>query len=70
MTPVEMHIENILNELYEPEISMQRRRHLEIEIYNLKNYQKNNPKETKIPSTLELFCDSNPNAPECKIYEN
>lgn len=63
------HIENNEKELDNPEISSQRRRHLEGELEDLKIYQKNHPNETHDPSPLELFCDLNPDALECRVYE-
>lgn len=64
------HIEDDKNELDGTSISAQRRRHLEDELEQLKSYQKNHPKDEHDPTPLELFCDSNPEASECKIYED
>lgn len=63
------HIENNERELDNPEISSQRRRHLEGELEDLKVYQKNHPDDDHDPTPLELYCDSHPNALECRVYE-
>jgi len=63
------HIENNKKELDGTTLSAQRRRHLEDEVESLEKYRLNHPDETKDPTSLELFCDSHPNSPECKIYE-
>ena len=64
------HIDQDKSELDSASISSQRRRHLEDELQQLKNYQKNHPQDDHDPSSLELHCDSNPDASECKIYDN
>lgn len=66
---LENHIKNNEKELDNPEISSQRRRHLEGELEDLKVYQKNHPDDSHDPSPLELFCDLNPDALECRVYE-
>jgi hypothetical protein len=64
------HVEDNQKELDTANISTQRRRHLEDELKNLENYHNNHPNEDHDPNALELFCDSNPNSPECKIFDN
>lgn len=63
------HIEDDSNELDNTNISSQRRRHLENELNDLKKYQENHPDDEHDPTVLELYCDSNPEAQECRIYE-
>ena len=63
------HIEDDSNELDNTNISPQRRRHLENELNDLKQYQENHPDDEHDPTVLELYCDSNPEAQECRIYE-
>lgn len=70
MTSLNQHIISIKDELYEPGISSQRRRHLETELEEYQQYQSNNANEDKIPTRLELFCNLNPDALECRIYDN
>lgn len=62
-------INNISNELNTSEINKQRKRYLESYIQELIVYQDHNPSINKIPSSFELFCDLNPQAPECIIYD-
>jgi len=69
MESIEQHIEKDTDELADPTISSQRRRHVESELEQLKAYHANHPEDHHDPSALELFCDSNPGAVECKIYE-
>jgi hypothetical protein len=51
-------------------ISSQSRRHYEEELIALQKYQERHPNNDYDPSNLELFCDENPGAIECRIYEN
>ena len=64
------HINDDKNELDDPNVSSQRRRHLEGELDDLQKYQKNHPEDDHDPTGLELYCDSHPNALECRIYED
>ncbi len=61
------HDEKILDD---PMISSQSRRHVEEELESLRKYQANHPDDDHDPTSLELFCDSNPDALECRIYED
>jgi hypothetical protein len=65
---INQHIENDKKELDHYNLSAQRRRHLESELISLEKYRKNHPENDKDPSPLELFCDENPYALECRIY--
>ena len=67
---IQQHIDDDKSELENPNLSGQRRRHIQDELNALEHYQKNHPEEQKDPTSLELFCDLNPDAPECKIYED
>jgi hypothetical protein len=64
------HIEQDKKILDDPTISSQSRRHLEGELESLEKYQKNHPDHTEDPTPLELYCDENPEALECRIYED
>ena len=44
--------------------------HLEAEIKDLEEYKAHHPDELKDPSPLELYCDLNPEAPECRVYDD
>jgi hypothetical protein len=52
------------------ECSKQRRRHLESDLEQLLAYLERHPDAEYTPSTLELYCDENPDALECRIYED
>lgn len=66
---LQQHINDVIAELDSPVTSGQRCRHLESELEQLERYQQNNPNKTEDPSSFELYCNDNPNAPECLIYE-
>ena len=70
MESVEQHIEYDKKILDNPTISPQARRHTEEELEALERWVENHPNDHRDPTSLELFCDSNPDAPECKIYED
>lgn len=69
MSTIQQHIENNKNLLDNPTISSQYRRHVEEELQALETYKQNHPNDDYDPSSLELFCDSHPDALECKIYD-
>jgi len=75
MKDIETHIEKDREILANPMTSAQQRRHIEGELEELENYAKNHAKEIADgdhhdPTPLELYCDSNPDADECRIYED
>ena len=65
----QQHINNVRDELDNLNINGQGRRHLENELDSLKKYQANHPDTDYNPTPLELYCDSHPDALECRIYE-
>ena len=65
----QQHINNVRDELDNLNINDQSRRHLENELDSLKKYQANHPDTDYNPTPLELYCDSHPDALECRIYE-
>lgn len=67
---LEQFIKNINDELNDCSLNKQRKRYLEGYLEELLLYQKNHPHETVIPSSFELYCDINPNALECRIYDD
>jgi len=69
MKTIKTHIEEIKTELDDPNTGGQRSRHLKNELNSLEKYQENHPNEDHDPTPLELYCDENPNALECRIYE-
>jgi hypothetical protein len=66
---LQQHINDDRDELDNPNTSSQRRRHLEDELDALEQYQVNHPDEDKDPNPLELYCDTHPDALECRVYE-
>lgn len=69
MPNINDHIQQDKEELSNPMISSQRRRHIENELESLEKYQHNHPDDDHDPTPLELFCDQNPNASECKVFD-
>lgn len=67
---LQQHINDDRDELDNPETNAQRRRHIEDELDALEQYQVNHPDDDHDPNPLELFCDTHPDAAECKIYED
>jgi hypothetical protein len=62
-------IENISKELDDSLITEQRKRYLEVYKFELMQYINNHPGEISIPNSFELYCDLNPQAPECLTYD-
>jgi hypothetical protein len=62
------HIKSNEEELKDPMISSQRRRHIASELEDLLLFKETYPEVEKDPTPLELFCGLNPAAPECKIF--
>jgi len=70
MDNIDQHIQKDEDLLSDPLISPQPRRHTEEELEALKAYKANHPEDTHDPTALELYCDANPNALECRVYED
>jgi hypothetical protein len=70
MNSINEHINKNRSILSDPTISPQSRRHLESELEDLEFYVEINPGVVDDPTPLELFCSKNPDAAECKIYED
>ena len=51
-------------------ITPQTRRHTSDELKSLEKYKDNHPEEDYDPTPLELYCDNNPNALECRMYDD
>jgi hypothetical protein len=45
-------------------------RHLEEELKGLAEYKEHHPEDSHDPSPLEVYCDLNPEAPECRVYDD
>jgi hypothetical protein len=67
---IQQHIQDDQDELDKETLSGQRRRHLQDELASLEQYQENHPDDNHDPSPFELYCDANPDALECRIYED
>jgi len=70
MDNIQQHIKKDISILGDPTISPQSRRHLEGELDALQKYKENHPEDDHDPTPLELYCDANPNALECRVYED
>ena len=66
---IQDHINQDITQLSDPLLSSQRRRHLEEELKELNRYKDNHPNDDHDPTPLELYCNGNPEAPECKLYD-
>jgi hypothetical protein len=66
---LQQHINDDLSEINNPNISSQRRRHLEGEVDSLEKYQARHPEDNHDPTPLELYCDAHPDALECRTYD-
>ncbi|MFM7267130.1 MAG: CP12 domain-containing protein [Cyanobium sp.] len=45
-------------------------RHLEEELKGLEEFKSHHPEDDHDPTPLEVFCDLNPEAAECKVYDD
>jgi hypothetical protein len=70
MDTIDQHIQKDIEILNDPTTSSQSRRHIEEELVALESYKANHPEDSHDPTALELYCDANPNALECRVYEN
>ena len=70
MDSIKQHIEADKEELADPQLSPQRRRHIEGELEELEAYAERHPEDHHDPSSLELYCDNHPSAPECLVYDD
>ena len=75
MESIEKHIEKDKEILHDPTISPQTRRHIEGELEELEAYAEHHKADIEAgdhhdPTPLELYCDTHPDASECKIYDD
>jgi hypothetical protein len=70
MENIQKHIDHDKNILDDPLVSSQSRRHVEEELESLQKYQERHPEDDHDPTPLELFCDENPDALECRMYDD
>ena len=74
MESIEKHIEEDKKILQNPTTSPQQRRHIEEELHELEVYVENHKAEIDggdhhDPTALELYCEVEPGAPECKVFD-
>jgi|TARA_Y100000015_G_C2320218_1_gene56316 hypothetical protein len=75
MESIEKHIAKDKEILGNPTTSPQQRRHIESELHDLEEYAKNHKEDIESgdhhdPTPLEIYCDTHPDADECRIYED
>ena len=70
MDTIDQHIQKDVEILNDPTTSPQSRRHTEEELASLEIYKANHPEDYHDPTALELYCELNPNARECRVYED
>jgi len=70
MENIQKHIATDRDILEDPTISSQYRRHIEDELDQLESYQDRHPEDDHDPTALELYCDTHPDASECRVYED
>lgn len=62
-------IEQLSKELDDGLTTEQRKRYLLGYKFELTQYINNHPEAIDIPNSFELYCDLNPQAPECLTYD-
>jgi hypothetical protein len=70
MENIEQHIKADKKILDDPTLSPQMRRHTEGELKELEAYKENHPEDDHDPTPLELYCDTHPDAAECRVYDD
>ena len=70
MDNIDQHIAKDKQILDDPQTSPQARRHTEEELVALETYKANHPEDTHDPTPLELYCELNPDALECRVYDD
>ena len=75
MESIEKHIKVDEEILENPTTSPQQRRHIEGELEELNVYAENHKEEIAAgdhhdPTALELYCEMEPEADECRVYED
>ena len=75
MESIEKHIEVDKKILDNASTSPQQRRHIEGELHELEVYVENHKEEIAAgdhhdPTALELYCEMEPEADECRVYED
>ena len=69
MENIQKHIDHDEKVLDDPQTSPQARRHTAEELASLQRYAERHPEDEHDPTPLELYCDDNPDAIECKKFD-
>ena len=69
MSTIDQHIERDRAILDDQTLSPQMRRHTAEELQALEAYKEHHPKDSYDPTPLELYCNSHPDALECRVYD-
>jgi hypothetical protein len=70
MENINAHINHDKKIIEDPLASSQSRRHAEEELRQLERYQESHPDDNHDPTPLELYCNDNPDALECRMYDD
>jgi len=75
MDSIEQHIQKDKEILQDTKTNPQMRRHIEGELHELEAYVENHKDEIKAgdhhdPTALELYCEMEPDADECRMYDD
>ena len=70
MKNIDEHIAKDKEILDNPQTSPQARRHTEEELTALEAYREHHPEDDHDPTSLELYCDTHPDALECRVYDD
>jgi len=70
MENIQQHIEHDKKIIGDVQASPQQRRHVKDELESLERYHEAHPNDDHDPTPLELYCNDNPNALECRMYDN
>tara|TARA_B100000965_G_scaffold394022_1_gene405686 strand:- start:620 stop:847 length:228 start_codon:yes stop_codon:yes gene_type:complete len=75
MESIEKHIDKDKALIDDPLANPAARRHAKAELHDLEDYVEHHKDEIKAgdhhdPNALELFCDQNPEEPECLVYDD
>jgi hypothetical protein len=70
MENIHKHIEHDKKIVDDAMASSQSRRHAEEELESLERYRDRYPEEDRDPTPFELYCNDNPDALECRVYDN
>jgi hypothetical protein len=63
-------MDSVEKHLDDPMVSAQARRHTEEELGALERWVASHPEDHHDPTGLELYCNDNPDALECRVYDD